>query len=378
MTYKSSLKAVFVFCHNEGEEILMRKKTKKVVIKEELVKLTGDYKLAIVLNQMIYWSERIADFDEFIKEEQDAFNKEVIDQEYQYGWIYKSALELSDECMITNSETTMRRYLTKLVETGYLYERKNPKFRWDKTMQYRLNVKKLQIDLHQIGFELEGYRKSISFGFVPTNGVVFQSESDIVQSEGSIVQHENAIPEITTESTSISFKEEKAIREANTPYTFFEQNGFGTIGSYISEKISAWCTDLSDELVIKAMELAVERGAKSFSYVETILRDWTDKKLKSMKEVEAYLLQYRENKRKQNNKGHSKKIVRKEIIPAYITKLDYQQKEEISVEELQNTEEKKQELERRIAALRNRRNCEFAIDTNHSPSTAKRVVGITS
>jgi len=43
---------------------------KRVVIKEELVALTGDYIKAILLNQFLYWSERVEDFDLFILEEQ--------------------------------------------------------------------------------------------------------------------------------------------------------------------------------------------------------------------------------------------------------------------------------------------------------------------
>ena len=44
------------------------KKLRRVVIKEELVALTGSVDAAIVLNQMIYWSERVKDFDDFIAE----------------------------------------------------------------------------------------------------------------------------------------------------------------------------------------------------------------------------------------------------------------------------------------------------------------------
>lgn len=49
------------------------KRLNRVVIKEELVALTGDFKLAIVLNQMLYWSERRSDADKFILEEIERF-----------------------------------------------------------------------------------------------------------------------------------------------------------------------------------------------------------------------------------------------------------------------------------------------------------------
>ena len=43
-------------------------KLKRAVIKEELIAITGNFIEAVILNQMIYWSERINDFDNFIRE----------------------------------------------------------------------------------------------------------------------------------------------------------------------------------------------------------------------------------------------------------------------------------------------------------------------
>lgn len=198
----------------------MPHKLGRVVIKEELVALTGDYKLSIVLNQMLYWSERVADFDKFISEEKERFDAENIDSsnlEYRNGWIYKKADELAEECMITNSEATMRRYLDKLVEKGWLSKRTNPKYRWDKTLQYRVNIHKLQRDLQTLGYFLEGYAQLLDDGLSTQNddsdfqndGSNFQIESSDFQndesdfhSERSNFHGERAIPKTTSETTS--------------------------------------------------------------------------------------------------------------------------------------------------------------------------------
>ena len=64
------------------------KKLKRVVIKEELFALTGDFKEAIILNQFNYWSERRSDFDKFVEEENkhithnDFINKVNQDEEH--------------------------------------------------------------------------------------------------------------------------------------------------------------------------------------------------------------------------------------------------------------------------------------------------------
>jgi hypothetical protein len=44
-------------------------KLKRAVIKEEYVALTGSVDKALILNQFVYWSERVRDFDLFVKEE---------------------------------------------------------------------------------------------------------------------------------------------------------------------------------------------------------------------------------------------------------------------------------------------------------------------
>jgi hypothetical protein len=44
-------------------------KIKKVVLREDLLAITGDFRKAIILNQFIYWSERVSDADKFIENE---------------------------------------------------------------------------------------------------------------------------------------------------------------------------------------------------------------------------------------------------------------------------------------------------------------------
>ncbi|MCM3800114.1 DnaD domain protein [Caldibacillus thermoamylovorans] len=114
-----------------------------------------------------------------------------------------------------------------------------------------------------------------------------------------------AIPETTSETTP----EKKSVvivtharAEEQNPFTFFEQNGFGTISGYLFEKIQAWCEDLSQELVLEAMKIAVESGNKNWSYVEGILRRWFDKGYQTINEVRAAQKEYRERLNKKSAK----------------------------------------------------------------------------
>jgi len=169
-------------------------KLSRVVIKEELVELTGDFIKAVLLNQFIYWSERVRDFDKFIQEERSRVESDgkELNIDLQNGWIYKKSEELSKETMLNMTAKSIRNHVKELVSRGFLSERTNPKFKWDKTMQYRVNLTKIQDELYKINYHLEGYKVSIS-----------RSENISVQEEKNTLQEvENyaAIPETTTET----------------------------------------------------------------------------------------------------------------------------------------------------------------------------------
>ena len=157
------------------------KKLKRVVIKEELVELTGDYRPAIILNQMLYWTERMFDTDNYIREEKTrALNNDTeINIMESKGWIYKTAEDLNEELMIGMSVPTIRKYIKQLVEKGYLVQRKNPKYKWDKTIQYRVDLYKIQLDLGKLGYALEGYR------LLPNIKIVEEVEEVVEENEES-------------------------------------------------------------------------------------------------------------------------------------------------------------------------------------------------
>ncbi|TMW72769.1 conserved phage C-terminal domain-containing protein [Alteribacter natronophilus] len=131
-------------------------KMKRVVVKEELVALTGDYKRAVVLGQLLYWSERVRNFKAYIEEEKErgASGKAGL----EHGWMYKKADELVEETMLTISHVSMRRVLISLVNDGWIDERRNPRTKWDHTLQYRVNLNTVQADLFRLGYRLCDYR----------------------------------------------------------------------------------------------------------------------------------------------------------------------------------------------------------------------------
>ena len=140
------------------------KPLKRAVIKEELVVLTGDFMEALVLNQFIYWTSRVRDYDKMLREEIEAARLGGIVGEFplRHGWIYKKAEELGEELMIGKSDRTIRRVLAHLLQRGWLCERNNPDHGWDKTKQYRVNLALVQRDLAALGYALDGYTQLVS------------------------------------------------------------------------------------------------------------------------------------------------------------------------------------------------------------------------
>ncbi len=190
------------------------KKLKRAVIKEELFVLLGrDTAEALILNQFLYWTKRMIDFDSFLAEEKKRIGHDL-NVELTNGWIYKTAAELAIEIMVDKSEQTIRRKLASLVKKGYLKERRNPNNNWDRTLQYRVDLIKLTADLLVRGYALEGFSLPVTLlmAKLPNlqNGVS-NHHNGASNLENGVSNHHNGasnlenggtIPEITTEITT--------------------------------------------------------------------------------------------------------------------------------------------------------------------------------
>ncbi len=139
---QSHLSSVTV--HSDNEQVS--------VIRKEFVLLTGDPFSAVILNQLMYWTQRVRDFDLLLKEER-TFRPDC-NVPPRHGWIYKTAHDLIEETMLEISHPTMRKYLKVLIDRGWIDERAHPIDKWNKTTQYRVNLRKLQEDLMAIGRNL--------------------------------------------------------------------------------------------------------------------------------------------------------------------------------------------------------------------------------
>jgi hypothetical protein len=130
--------------------------------REEYYGITHNMLEAIILNQMIYWSERVSDFDQFIAEEKQRLEGKSDGSDGQrYGWIRKSAAELKEEIMTESCGRTVSRKLDSLVEKGFLLRRSNPNYHYDHKYQYRVNFKAILPAMDACGLTMINYRTNL-------------------------------------------------------------------------------------------------------------------------------------------------------------------------------------------------------------------------
>ena len=170
-------------------------KIKKAVIREDLLSITNDFRKAIILNQFIYWSERISDADKFIEKENEiARSNGENEKELFYGWIYKTAEELAEEVMLGLSASQIRRYINDLVKMGYISKRNNPKYKWDRTLQYRVNLVNIAKALKKNGYPLSEYKINIPD---EESAITHLCTINNAHEKNQSIANERAIPEIT-------------------------------------------------------------------------------------------------------------------------------------------------------------------------------------
>ncbi|MBM4764717.1 DnaD domain protein [Bacillus sp. B15-48] len=188
------------------------------------------------------------------------------------------------------SISTIRRIIAKLEQEQLIISGNYNRLKLDKTKWYRINYEALAAiyDDEEMLSPVVHNEEEMSITSTqdePYDASKWTAEETVMNTP---------IPEITTEITSEKEEVKETHAKRKNPFEFFEQNGFGTIGGYIAEKISSWCMDLSEELVLEAMKLAVENGSKTWRYVEAILRDWASKGYQTVDEVQAAQLEFTE------------------------------------------------------------------------------------
>ncbi|MBN9653295.1 DnaD domain protein [Halobacillus sp. GSS1] len=113
------------------------------------------------------------------------------------------------------------------------------------------------------------------------------SENDSVEENSGDKSNGSDTGKSNTLNKQNETKEKEAVVEtpAENPHHFYENN-IGTLSPFIAEKITQWCEEMSDELVIQSMKLAVESNKPFFSYCEGILKQWQQAGVRTLRGAE--------------------------------------------------------------------------------------------
>lgn len=269
---------------------MQQTKLKRIVIKEEYVALLNCPKAAVILGQFMYWIDKRYDYKDFFIEEKENYLKDLQVTEsidVKHGWIYKKSEELAEETLLCANATTIRRIITKIVEKGYLLERRNPKYRYDRTFQYRPNTNLILKDLNELGFRFnyemlvnqDNHRRIIDIN-LQNSGIDIQKASTNLYYRMPKLQNAGAIPEITSETTSTDSTTINLIQQVGTK--FLQLSNKQELDSKDIEAIKRLIdADLELQEILSLTEKCFkdykgDSGIWSFKYVEKYIFDQTN------------------------------------------------------------------------------------------------------
>lgn len=169
------------------------------------------------------------------------------------------------------SKNTVIKALNTLIEIGYVTkEKRSSKEQGDMSNVYYVN------DVHDL------------------NGGVHQ------MNRGGSGDERGGVHEVNPNNTNLNNTNLTiSSSSSKNPFSFYESN-IGVLNPFMADGIDQWIKDTSEELVIAAMERALKQQ-KKWNYAEGILKQWANKNIKTLSDVEALEAEYQRNKGAKNN-----------------------------------------------------------------------------
>ncbi|WP_242320997.1 DnaD domain protein [Bacillus cereus group sp. BfR-BA-01354] len=106
---------------------------------------------------------------------------------------------------------------------------------------------------------------------------------------------------LSTNNLLSTNKQNTNIQSSSSIFSFYENN-FGILNSFIAESISQWVSDTSEELVQAAMERALKQQ-KKWNYAEGILKQWVNKNIRTLADVNAAEIEFKNKGKKGANRN---------------------------------------------------------------------------
>ncbi|MEN8644020.1 DnaD domain protein [Bacillus toyonensis] len=145
--------------------------------------------------------------------------------------------------------------------------------------------------------------KSISSMYqeVEENPVDFEVKRVVTSKSGTSSHKSKEAPNFKVKTnTEITTKNTTEIVSSSI-FSFYENN-FGILNSFIAESISQWVNDTSEELVQAAMQRALKQQ-KKWNYVEGILKQWVNKNIRTLADINAAEIEFKNKGKKGANRN---------------------------------------------------------------------------
>jgi DnaD/phage-associated family protein len=130
-------------------------------------------------------------------------------------------------------------------------------------------------------------------------------------------------PLADTNKNDNNVKNEKEEKNNNNNGTekimeFWDKNGFGLANISAKNKLLMFLDEgLTEDVILKALEVASEMNKTSYAYVEKVLLNWSKRGVKTVTDVEALQKEFELSKQKPKQ-AYNKKPIRTELLPAYM------------------------------------------------------------
>lgn len=107
---------------------------------------------------------------------------------------------------------------------------------------------------------------------------------------------------------------------------FYQQN-FGVLNPYTSQQIVDAVDTFNDDIVIKAMQIALDNNARNYNYVRAILKKWYENNATTIEDIDALELEHKNKVAKKSYKKPQKESVAPKWLSTDKRQEKYQGKE---------------------------------------------------
>ncbi|MCT1482288.1 DnaD domain protein [Staphylococcus hominis] len=202
------------------------------------------------------------------------------------------------------SERRYKKYRKQLEENGYLKVERKRKEKGFSNNIYTIyhqplsvqnvpvqnvtlqNVPKQNVTLQNVGTT----NNSITNNSITNNSITNNSSSSYTNNSitnNSSSSYTNNIS--NTNIASINNKQTKQQQQQLNVFDFYQENGFGMLTPNTVQKLNAWINDFNDneEIIIEALKEADENNVRKWAYVNSILKSWYSKNVKTLNDINA-------------------------------------------------------------------------------------------